>query len=191
MASIRKRKRATGDVWIVDYRDHAGVRRWVTYATRREAEEGRAEKVAEAKQARPRPANPNVTFEEYAAEWLEEHTGDLRPSTKRGYDQVLKHHLRPAFGALRVRVLHVGHIKTILAEKRAAGYSKNMVRLMRATLSVMLGDAVESGLLVTNPVAQLTRRRRTADGRLSRAERQQKVRPLTPDQLAAVLAAAR
>src|SRR5262249_48671206 len=142
------------------------------------------------KQARPRPANPNITFDDYATEWLEKHTGDLRPSTKRGYDQVLKHHLRPAFVTLKVRALHVGHVKTLLAEKRTAGYSKNMVRLMRATLSVMLGDAVEGGLLATNPVAQPTRRRRTADGRLSRAERQQKVRPLTADQLAAILAAA-
>jgi integrase len=190
MASIRKRKRANGDVWIVDYRDHAGIRRWITCRTRREADEVRAEKVADARQARPRPADPNVTFEEYATAWLAGPTGDLRPSTRRGYDQVLKHHLRPAFGALKVRALHVGHVKALLAEKRTAGYSKNMVRLMRATLSVMLGDAVEGGLLATNPVAQLTRRRRTADGRLSRAERQQKIRPLGPDQLAAVLTAA-
>jgi hypothetical protein len=96
MAAIRKRKRATGDVWIVDYRD-------------------------------------------------------LSPSTRRGYEQILKHHLRPAFGPMKVRALHVGHIKALLAEKRTAGYSKNMVRLMRATLSVLLGAPSRRGFSARTP----------------------------------------
>ena len=39
MASIRRRKRAKQDVWHVDYRDSAGVRRRLTAATKAEAEE--------------------------------------------------------------------------------------------------------------------------------------------------------
>jgi hypothetical protein len=52
---------------------------------------------------------------------------------------VLRHHLIPAFGHLKVRALHLGHVKTCLAEKRAAGYSKDMLRLIRAALSVIWG----------------------------------------------------
>jgi hypothetical protein len=66
----------------------------------------------------------------------------------RGYSAVLRHHLIPAFGHLRVRALHLGHVKTCLAEKRAVGYSKNMLRLIRATLSVILGDAKEEGFFL-------------------------------------------
>src|SRR5262249_49986741 len=65
------------------------------------------------------------------------------------------------------------------------------VRLTRATLSVMLGDAVDDHLLVANPVAQLTRRgRRRQAGAITRAERQKNITPLSYEQLATFLAAA-
>lgn len=190
MASIRKRQRVTGDRWIVDYRDHTGRRRWVTHRSRREAEEARAEIVQASRQARPIPVNPNVALAAYATQWLETYTGDLAPSTRRGYEQILRIHLLPTFGGIKVREIHVGLLQPFLAKKRADGYSKNMVRLMRATLSVILGDAVLAGLLPMNPAAQLGRQRRVRADRLTRAEVQQKIRPLGPAQLQAVLSTA-
>ena len=191
MASIRKRRRAKGrTVWIVDYRDATGVRHWVTCATREEAEQTRADRVRDSRQARPSPLNPHVTFDEYATAWLEQTTGDLAASTRRGYSVILQRHLLPALKAVRVRAIHLGHIKTLLAEKRAAGYGKNMLRLMRATLSVILGDAVEDGLLSLNPVSQLARRRRRRDGTVAQADHQKNIRPLSPEQLDAALVAA-
>ena len=77
-----------------------------------------------------------------------------------------------------------------MAKKRAAGYGKNMLRLMRTTLSVILGDAVEDGLLSVNPVSQLARRRRRRDGTIAQADHQKNIRPLSPEQLDAVLVAA-
>src|SRR5207249_645271 len=68
-------------------------------------------------------------------------------------------------------------------------FSKDTVRLTRATLSVMLGDAVDDHLLVSNPVAQLTRRgRRKQAGAITKAERQKKITPLNYEQLATFLA---
>src|SRR5262249_40095076 len=98
--------------------------------------------------------------------------------------------VRTSFGPLKVREIHVGRIKHLLRQKRDGGYSTNMVRLMRATLSVILGDAVESGLLSRNPVSQLSRRRKRAPGQLMKAERQEKVRPLNASQLQLVLSQA-
>jgi hypothetical protein len=40
---------------------------------------------------------------------------------------ILQRHLLPALRAVRVRAIHLGHIKTLLAEKRATGYGKNML----------------------------------------------------------------
>jgi hypothetical protein len=71
---------------------------------------------------------------------------------------------------------------------RADGFSKDTVRLTRATLSVMLGDAVEDHLLVMNPVMQLGRRgRRKQAGAISKAERQKKITPLSYEPLATFL----
>src|SRR5262249_4539604 len=107
----------------------------------------------------------------------------IAASTYRGYETILKHHLLPAFGHMKVRAIHLGHIKNLLASKRDAGYSKNMVRLMRATLSVLLGDAIEDGLLTVNPVAQLSKRRKRQAGTMTRADHQKNIRPVAPEQL--------
>src|SRR5262249_19120670 len=122
--------------------------------------------------------------------WLARVKPDLARSTGRGYSAILTHHLLPAFGLFKVRALHLGHLKTFLAEKRAAGYSRNMLRLMRATISVILGDAVDDGLLNLNPVAQLARRRRTQAGTVTAVDRQRTIRPLTSDELTVALTTA-
>src|SRR5262249_41528561 len=89
-----------------------------------------------------------------------------------------------------------GMIKALLAEKRKAvtrpdgtvkpGLGKNTVRLIRATLSVMLADAVDDGLVRTNPARDVGGHRKRADT-ISVAERQKKIRPLSREQLATLL----
>jgi hypothetical protein len=175
---------------MVDYRDAQGLRHWITCPTREQAEQVRAERVRDSVQARPTPANPHITFREYADAWLARVQPDLARSTARGYSAIPVHHLHPAFGLFKVRALHLGHIKKFLAEKRGASYSRNMLRLMRTTLSVILGDAVEDGLININPVSQLARRRRSQAGTVTSADRQRTIRPLAPDELGAALGAA-
>jgi len=58
MACIRKRR----GKYVVDYRDGAGIRRWVTCATRREAQVVLLDKAHAARQ-RTRPVvDPNMTL---------------------------------------------------------------------------------------------------------------------------------
>jgi len=47
MASIRRRRRARGDVWLVDYRDAAGLRQRLTARTKEAAENLLSEKIRE------------------------------------------------------------------------------------------------------------------------------------------------
>jgi hypothetical protein len=71
--------------------------------------------------------------------------------------------------------------------------SQNSRRLIRATLSVMLGDAVDAGDagITSNPVIGLARKgRKHQVGTLSPAERQRSIRPMTYEQLALFLRAA-
>jgi integrase len=63
-------------------------------------------------------------------------------------------------------------------------------RLTVTSTSVILGDAVEDGLLSVNPVSQLARRRRRRDGTVAQADHQKNIRPLSPEQLGAALVAA-
>jgi integrase len=65
------------------------------------------------------------------------------------------------------------------------------VRLIRATLSVLLSDAVDDGLLFANPAQGVTRRGRKGPDSITQAERQRKIRPMTVNQLEALLARAK
>jgi hypothetical protein len=97
----------------------------------------------------------------------------------------------PAFGSFKLRALHGRHIKDFLARKRADGLAKNSARLIRATLSVLLSDAVDDGILFANPVQGITRRGRKGPDTITQAERQRKIRPMTVNQFEAFLVCAR
>jgi integrase len=198
MACISKRRNR----WVVDYRDALGIRRWISCRTKKQADEELAKSISESRQGAPRPdLDSGITVEAYADRWLEQIAGSLAPKTLASYRDLLRLHIKPTLGAMKVRHVHRGTIKTLLAEKRRPstqpngtlkpGLGKNSVRLIRATLSVMLADAVDDGLLRANPGRDLggRERRKRADS-LSRSERQKKICPLSHEQLAALLEAA-
>src|SRR5262249_32420813 len=122
--------------------------------------------------------------------WLLDIAAALRPRTVAGYSDMLRLYILPPFGAMKLRDLHRAHIKGLLARKRAEGLSKNTTRLIRATLSVLLGDAVEDGIILANPALQVGRRGRKRAEAVTVAERQKKIRPMSYEQLATLLAMA-
>ena len=195
MACIRKRRNR----WVVDYRDALGIRRWVSCRTKKQADDKLAESISESQHGAPRPAlDSDITVEAYADLWLEQIAGSLAPKTLASYRDLLRLHIKPTLRAMKVRHVQRGTIKALLAEKRKPitrpdgtqkpGLGKNSVRLIRATLSVMLADAVDDGLLRANPARDVggRERRKHADS-LSRTERQKKICPLAHEQLAAFL----
>jgi len=189
MASIRRRKRAKRDVWFVDYRDNAGMRCRITAPTRETAEDLLAEKIRERRQAGPEVTDREVTLAVYAERWLAQIEADIKPRTHASYSETLARYILPEIGRIKVRALHRGLIKDLLARRRAQGLSKNTVRLTRGVLSVLLGDAVDDGIIATNPALQMGRRRRRRADSLSQAERLKKVRPMSSQQVAAFLQA--
>ena len=194
MACVRKRR----GKWVVDWRDHLGVRRWLTFATKKAADDVLGDKIKESRHAVLVPSvDPDITVDAYADRWLQAIKATVEPRTLDSYTQLLRLHIRPALGPLKIRAVHRGHIKALLARKMAETtddgrrrLGKNSVRLIRATLSVMLGDAVEDGLLTTNPALGIKRRGRKHPDTLSQAERLQTIRPLSPAQLATFLTTA-
>jgi integrase len=184
-------KRTDRDCWVVDYKDAQGRRRRLFADTREQAEDLLAEKIRESRQAAPPVEDPEVTLRTYAARWIARVATGLARKTHRGYAKTLDRHILPAFGGLKLRALHRRHIKDLLARKRAGGLSKNSVRLIRATLSVLLSDAVDDGILLANPAQGVTRRGRKGPDTITQAERQRKIRPMTVNQLETFLARAK
>jgi len=201
MACISKRR----GKYVVDYRDGAGIRRWVTCETRREAETVLLEKAREARQPTRPVVDPNITVSAYAEHWLREIAVTIKPKTQKSYGQALRLHILPALGPTKVRMLQRGRIKSFLVERLQQGkvrtitesevtkevrlpLARDSVRVIHATLRALLNAAVDDGVIVANPANKLGRTLRLV---VNAKTRQEEVKAMTRDQLAAFLVAAR
>jgi integrase len=215
--AIWKRKRARGHVWMADYVDAAGRRHRISATTKDAVDKLRAEKLNESGMAPELLGDPNLTVEQFGAQWLKRLEGsDLKSRTVVSYTQLYNNHLAPALGPIRLRDLRRTHIKELLSAKRdqiilrsakkatssdvdeqkpepaPKTLSKNTVRLIRACLSAMLAEAMDDELIKSNPAAVPSRRRgKKGNGAVSAAERQKAIRPFSDPELEKVLKTAR
>jgi integrase len=184
-------KRTDRDTWCVDYRDAGGVRRRLTANSRAQAEALLAEKVKDSCDGPPLVRGQDPLLADYAQRWLAAAATRIKPQTLVSYRSLLSNHILPALGQLRMRALHRLHIKELLADKRAAGLSKNSVRLIKATLSAMCAEACEDAIIKVNPAAFSTRRGSAALDGISHSERRAAIRPFSTAELEALLDVAR
>ena len=206
--AVWRRRRARGYVWMADYVDSGGRRHRVSAPTRDAVDRLRAAKIAEQAQGSELLGDPELTVNQFAVSWLARLAGsDLKPSTVASYRRLYQHHISPALGPIRLRELRRVHVKELLNATRARvivraskggeaptcrTLSKDTVRLVRATLSTMLGEALDDELIKSNPASVPSRRRgRKGNGSLSAADRQKAIRPFSDEELARVLEAAR
>ena len=186
------------DDYVVDVEDQFGKRRRFSAKTREKAKLLEKEKILEFQQPAPELDKPDTTLDEYFPRWLahlplQEHP--LKPATVGSYARLYQSHVSPTLGAMKLQQLRWRHVKELLDAKRrqpiaAASedalprrLSKNTTRLIRATLSAMLAEAVDDGLIDVNP-AILPRRKRGKKAEVV-------LRPFEEDELAKMLIAAR
>src|SRR5712691_8370220 len=101
MACIRKRR----GKWVVDYRDGGGKRRWITRDTRRDAEAALDTARREARQGTRPTVDPDIMLERYVPGWLAVVKATVKPATFDSYSNMLRLHVLPAFGRIKVRHL--------------------------------------------------------------------------------------
>jgi integrase len=182
VACIRKRR----GKFVVDYRDAFSRRRWVTCQTRNDAERILAERLSGVRRAGRPAVDPDVRVAAYAERWLTFVAATLKPRTLHSYEASLRLHLLPLIGAQKVRMLHRGQIKTLLAEKLMQGLSRATVRIVHATLRAMLNAAIDDGVLAANPADKLGRSLKLVR---EVATRQDEIKAFTRQELAAFLGA--
>jgi integrase len=175
MASIRKRR----GQWAADYRDGGGVRRWRTFGTKRDAEDFLAKTIPEVRQRKRAVVPVTITVAAYADRWMRLIASTVKPRTLASYAGMLRLHLLPAVGAWRVQYLDKGTIKSVLADKLAAGLSRNTVRILHATLRAVLRSAVDDGVMPINPAEKLGRQLHLVT---PKAERQEDIKAMTREQ---------
>jgi integrase len=97
-----------------------------------------------------------LTVGEHLHSWL---TDTARYQVSEGtferYERTCRNHLDPFFGRLRLRELTAAHVRAFKARKIEEGLNPNTVGVMQGVLSTALNQAVDDGLVPSNPASRV------------------------------------
>ena len=171
--SIETRAR---DYHVVRYelgRDRAGkrIRRsFVVRGTLKQA--NRALREAQTKRDHGVTIEPDlITLAEYFPQWLEQHraASGIAESTQVNYESIIRVHLVPFFGKIRLQDLDPSHVRQFQAHQRTQSLARTMMQLHHIVLRRALQDALRHELIgrnvadVVGPPKQVRRERRALE----------------------------
>ncbi|HKC96032.1 MAG TPA: tyrosine-type recombinase/integrase [Nitrospira sp.] len=165
------------------YLDPNGNRkRWKAVPDKRESRKQEAiikTKLLQGLEIEPQKQPPIITLRQYVEQWKPGAKRNLAPRTYAGYEQILDQYILSALGNRDIKSISWADVKALLVAKQNEGYattkkakqegaepvtkhfsySQNTLRLIRATLSSILSEAAEDGVIPTNPLIGQRRRR--------------------------------
>jgi integrase len=122
-----------------------------------------------------------LTVGDYLDRWLDASVkGTVRMTTYQGYERIVRLHIGPSLGRIRLKDLTPANVRGLYRERLQAGLSPRMVQLVHVTLHKALKQAVMDGLLPRNATDAV---------KAPRPERKE-ISPLSPEQARALLRAA-
>lgn len=130
-------------------------RKYFTATTATRARAARDAYLTSVGKASPAPVE-TPTIEEYAEHFLENAEGRTRATTRRSYDQVLKLHVKPYIGAVKLSDLTREQILAVY-DRVKNRVSPSMAARVHVTLRAMLNLALEERALSASPVALIRR----------------------------------
>lgn len=174
MATIRKRKLPSGNsVWLAEYRDGAGKRRFKQFDKRKDADAFLLTVRGEVRDGVHVAASQSATISAAADDWLKAVKASGREqSTLNQYRQHADLHIRPLIGDVLLSKFSVPAAREYEDKLREEGRSAAMVRKIMVSLGSLLADAQERGKVARNVVRERSRTRRKASD--TRAEKRQK-----------------
>ena len=124
----------------------------------------------------------NTKVGEYLERWLADSVcGTVRSTTFERYEQVVRLHIRPALGKLKLKNLSPVHVRGLYREKLDAGFSPRTVQYVHVTLHKALKQAIMEGLIPRNATEAVK----------PPQVRREEMQPLSPEQVRVLLEAAR
>jgi integrase len=95
-----------------------------------------------------------MTVGEYLERWLKDSArGTVRMSTYERHEGIIRTHLKPALGRIKVKNLTPAHVRGLHHEKLDAGLAPATVRKIHSTLHKAFAQAVSDGLIPRNAAA--------------------------------------
>jgi len=169
--SVRKRNWTTArgeekQAWVADYVDAKGKRRLKTFAKKKEADAFAATATVEVREGVHVADSDSATVEAAGALWLASASASgLERATIEDYGRHLRLHIVPHLGAVRLASLSIAKVRSFEDELRAAGRSSAMVKKVLVSLSALVADAQERGLVARNVVRDMKARRGSSERR--------------------------
>jgi len=144
MAVTKRTDRSGKNRWLVRVESTdpvTGKRRRVTigtFSTKREADKEHAKAITE--RERGTLLNPDTTtVGELLDRYLEtEVPRTVKPENRQEYEVVIRKHLKPTLGAVKVRKLTVEHVERFYADLQEAGYSSSLIKKCHMRLGTAL-----------------------------------------------------
>ena len=97
-----------------------------------------------------------LTVETFFSHWLDtEHRESIAPSTYRRYSSLMKTHILPVIGKIKLSELTRSELSRVLTTMSQSGQSSRSQQQARAVLILVCREAFESGALVQNPALGL------------------------------------
>lgn len=92
----------------------------------------------------------NITLKEWIEVWLKDYTGNLKVSTYRSYQNVIKRYIFTWFGDMKIQSITPQVIQNFISDisKNLSPYTTELVHVI---LKRCLGDAERSGIIASNP----------------------------------------
>ena len=189
--SVRKRKGDHKRPWQVDYRDGGGKRRSKQFATKKEADAFAATAAVEVREGVHVADSATVTVAAAGKLWIgAAELSGLERSTIQQYRQHVNLHIVPFIGTTLLSKINVPAVRAFEDRIRAAERSPAMIRKVLASLSTLLADAQERGLVARN-AARDRRRGRSGDRQDRRGSRLKVGIDIpTPSEIRAIITAA-
>jgi len=166
-----------------------GGRRKAYYGATREQVSTKLVEAKKALQDGIQPPSGQLTVARAATDWLTSIRPSIRPTTHIRYEQLLRLHLVPDLGHLRLTDLNPSNLQRLYASKISLGLSATTVGQLHRVIHHMLRQATEWGLIFRNPAAlvkppAMTRSRRDV---LSRGQAQSLLREVSGERLEALI----
>jgi integrase len=98
----------------------------------------------------------NLTLGNYLDRWINDSVRDtVRQRTWERYEQIVRVHIKPALGRVKLKNITPTHARALYREKLDTGLAPRTVNYIHTTLSKALKDAVADGLITRNPASSV------------------------------------
>src|SRR5690554_8058713 len=94
----------------------------------------------------------SIAVSEWLDTWLNDYKKmDLRQTTWESYADIIRLHIKPEIGAMKIQDLRPEHLQKLYKEKKESGLSSRTVRYVHSIMHAALKQAVKNQLILRNP----------------------------------------